>query len=95
MVEERRLPDTSPGNDCDNVTTLACWFAHASSRKPMSSSRPKTSLPVIGNLATEIFFGTSLAVQEFDEYDLISLRWQGEEMPVWIAPEPSADPRHW
>ena len=27
----------------------------------MSSSRPKTSLPVIGNLATEIFFGPSLA----------------------------------
>jgi hypothetical protein len=44
----------------------------------------------------EILSGASLAVQEFDEYgDLISLRWQGEEMPVWIAPEPSADPRHW
>ena len=27
----------------------------------MSSSRPKTSLPVTGNLATEIFFGTTLA----------------------------------
>jgi hypothetical protein len=27
----------------------------------MSSSRPKTSLPVTGNLATEIFFGASLA----------------------------------
>jgi len=26
----------------------------------MSSSRPKTSLPVMGNLATEIFFGPSL-----------------------------------
>ena len=27
----------------------------------MSSSRPKTLLPVTGNLATEIFFGESLA----------------------------------
>ena len=27
----------------------------------MSSSRPKTSLPVTGNLATEIFFGPSRA----------------------------------
>ena len=27
----------------------------------MSSSRPKTSLPVMGNLATEIFFGPNLA----------------------------------
>jgi hypothetical protein len=26
----------------------------------MSSSRPKTSLPVTGNLATEIFFGAGL-----------------------------------
>src|SRR6516162_10385752 len=40
------------------VTTLICWFAHASSRRAMSSSRPKRSLPVTGNLATEIFFGT-------------------------------------
>ena len=27
----------------------------------MSSVRPKTSLPVTGNLATEIFFGPALA----------------------------------
>src|SRR6201990_1424702 len=40
------------------VTTLTCWFAHASSRKAISSSRPKTSLPVTGNLAIEILFGT-------------------------------------
>src|SRR6516164_3849381 len=39
------------------VTTLICWFAHASFRKAISSSRPKTSLPVIGNLDTEIFSG--------------------------------------
>src|SRR5258708_34202559 len=39
-------------------TTFTSWFAHASSRKAISSSRPKTSLPVTGNLATEIFFGT-------------------------------------
>ena len=43
------------------VTTLTCWFAHARSRKLMSSSRPKTSLPVTGNLAMEIFFGPDLA----------------------------------
>ena len=39
------------------VTTFICWFAHAASKKATSSSRPKTSLPVTGNLATEIFFG--------------------------------------
>src|SRR6201994_3652670 len=39
------------------VTTLTSLFAHARSRKAISSSRPKTSLPVTGNLATEIFFG--------------------------------------
>src|ERR1700730_6892182 len=38
-------------------TTLTSWFAHASSRKAISSSRPKTSLPVTGNLAIEILFG--------------------------------------
>ena len=41
--------------------TLTSLFAHARSRKAISSSRPKTSLPVTGNLATEIFFGASLA----------------------------------
>src|ERR1700746_2899306 len=40
------------------VTILTCCFAQASSRKARSSSRPKTSLPVTGNLATEILFGT-------------------------------------
>src|ERR1700692_4937495 len=39
-------------------TTFTSWFAHASSRKAISSSRPKTSLPVTGNLAIEILFGT-------------------------------------
>src|SRR5208337_4038409 len=43
------------------VTTFTCWFAHASSRNAISSSRPKTSLPVIGNLAREIFFGPSFS----------------------------------
>src|SRR5215472_1206404 len=42
------------------VTTFICWFAHAASRKAMSSSRPKTSLPVTGSLAIEIFFGPGL-----------------------------------
>src|SRR3984893_16970146 len=40
------------------VTTFACSLAHVRSRKAISSSRPKTSLPVTVNLATEIFFGT-------------------------------------
>src|SRR6267154_1363932 len=40
------------------VTTFTCSFAQAASRKAISSSRPKTSLPVMGNLATEIFLGT-------------------------------------
>ena len=43
------------------VTTLTSLFAQARSRKAISSSRPKTSHPVTGNLATEIFFGASLA----------------------------------
>ena len=43
------------------VTTLTSLFVHASSRKAISSSRPKRSLPVTGNLATEIFFGLSTA----------------------------------
>ena len=42
------------------VTTLTSLFAHASSRYAISSSRPKSSLPVTGNLATEIFFGPCL-----------------------------------
>src|SRR6478609_10332548 len=37
-------------------TTFTSWFAHAASRKTISSSRPKTSLPVTGNLAIEILF---------------------------------------
>src|SRR5271166_50067 len=43
------------------VTTFTRSLAQASSRKAISSSRPKTSLPVTGNLATEIFFGPGLA----------------------------------
>src|SRR5262249_56578359 len=43
------------------VTTLTSFFAHARSRKVISSSRPKISLPVMGNLANEIFFGVRLA----------------------------------
>src|SRR5258708_34359935 len=40
------------------VTTLTSLFAHARSRKAISSSRPKTSPPVMGNLAIEILSGT-------------------------------------
>jgi hypothetical protein len=43
------------------VATLISLFAQARSRKAISSSRPKTSLPVTGNPATEIFLGPSLA----------------------------------
>src|SRR5260370_42440555 len=38
---------------------LTSWFTHARSRKAISSSRPKRSIPVTGKLATEIFFGPS------------------------------------
>src|SRR5262249_3561270 len=43
------------------VTMLISLFAQARSRKAISSSRPKISLPVMGNLATEIFLGPGLA----------------------------------
>src|SRR5215469_15631044 len=55
MVNKRDFP--TPAHAMIE-TTFTSWFAHASSRKAISSSRPKTSLPVTGNLATEIFFGT-------------------------------------
>src|SRR5262252_78621 len=42
------------------VTTLTFLFAQARSRKAISSSRPKTLLPVTGNLAKETFFGACL-----------------------------------
>src|SRR6266404_2751013 len=45
-------------------TTFTSWFAHASSRKAISSSRPKTSPPVTGNLAIEILFGTDPAERD-------------------------------
>src|ERR1700731_3446702 len=45
----------------NNVTTFTCWFDHASFRKAISPTRPKTSLPVMGNLDTEIFSGPNLA----------------------------------
>jgi hypothetical protein len=57
MVDDRRLSDTGPGNDCNDIYLLVCSW----SRKAISSSRPKTSLPVTGNLATETFSGPSLA----------------------------------
>jgi hypothetical protein len=39
---------------------LTSFFAQARSRKVISSSRPKISLPVTGNLANEILSGASL-----------------------------------
>src|SRR5215471_6453504 len=42
------------------VATLTFLLAQARSRKAISSSRPKTSLPVTGNLATEILSGPGL-----------------------------------
>ena len=53
-------PKYSPSRNEVNVTTLTSLFTHAQSRKTISSSRPKTSLPVTGNLAIEIFLGASL-----------------------------------
>ena len=43
------------------VTMLIFVFAHARSRKAISSSLPNISLPVTGNLAMEIFFGAGFA----------------------------------
>src|SRR6516165_4029519 len=57
MVDKRGLPTPAQATI---VTTLTSLFAHARSRKAISSSRPKTSLPVTGSLAIEIFFGASL-----------------------------------
>jgi hypothetical protein len=54
-------------------TTFTSWFAHASSRKAISSSRPKTSLPVTGNLAIEIFFGTDPGERD-----------SGTVLPPWV-----------
>jgi hypothetical protein len=42
-------------------TTLIFFFAHARSRKVISSSQPNRSVLVTGNLATEIFSGPGLA----------------------------------
>jgi hypothetical protein len=57
MVYERGFPTPAQATI---VTTFTCWFDHASFRKATSSSRPNTSLPVTGNLATETFFGPGL-----------------------------------
>src|SRR6516165_4256413 len=58
MVDERRFSDSAPGNNCNNIDLPVgpCIVQEA-----MSSSRPKTSLPVTGSLAMEIFFGPDLA----------------------------------
>ena len=47
-----------PGNDCNEVDILVCPCIV---QETDVLSRPKTSLPVTGNLAMEIFFGASLA----------------------------------
>src|SRR3984893_17998262 len=54
-------------------TILTSWFAHASSRNAISSSRPNTSLPVTGNLAIEILFGI-----DADELD------SSTGLPPWV-----------
>jgi hypothetical protein len=58
MVDERRLPDTGPGDDRNDIYLLICPCIIQESD---ILSRPKTSLPVTGNLATEIFLGPRLA----------------------------------
>jgi hypothetical protein len=54
-------------------TTFTSWFAHARSKKAISSSRPKTSLPVTGNPAIEIFFGTDPGERD-----------SGTGLPPWV-----------
>jgi 4-hydroxy-tetrahydrodipicolinate synthase len=67
----------------------------------MATQDGASALPVFSPTPFTLGQSPQMALAHFkriadDEYgDLISLRWQGEEMPVWIAPEPSADPRHW
>jgi hypothetical protein len=58
MVDERGLPNTGPGNDRNDMYMLV---RPCSIEESDISPRPKTSLPVTGNLATEIFSGPSLA----------------------------------
>ena len=58
MVDQCRPPNPSPGNDGNDVDFLVC-------PRPIQendiSSRPKTSLPVTGNLAIDILSGASFA----------------------------------
>jgi len=56
----------------------------------MSSSRPKRSLPVTGNLATEIFFGPALAGRLRGMPDdlggsILWKLWRVILRPAWIA----------
>jgi len=55
MVNERRLPDFSPGHDGNEIDLRLLPSSVQESDVVLST---KTSLPVTGNLATEIFFGT-------------------------------------
>jgi hypothetical protein len=59
--EDIAFLDDAWANQDVNVVTLTSWFVQARSRKAISASRPKRLLPVTGNLATEIFGGTSRA----------------------------------
>jgi hypothetical protein len=57
MVDQRRFSDSAPGNNCNNIDLLVRPCIVQESDILLSA---KTSLPVTGNLATEIFFGASL-----------------------------------
>jgi len=54
-MAERLIEKADLGSIEVQRATLTSLFAHARSRKAISSSRLKTSLPVTGNLATEIY----------------------------------------
>ena len=70
MVDQRRFSDPAPGNDGDDVDLRVCPGAV---QEPMSSSRPKTSLPVTGNLARESSLDLILlAASEFRR-----VNWEG------------------
>jgi hypothetical protein len=57
MVDQRGLPDTGPGNDCNDIDMLVCPCIIEESDILLS---PKNIASSNGNLATEIFSGPSL-----------------------------------
>jgi hypothetical protein len=58
MVDQCGLPDSTPGNDCNHIDVLVCPCSIEESNILLST---KNTAPVMGNLATDIFLGPSLA----------------------------------